>query len=110
MLHDSPYVFRAAGAPWKDASATLKVKEARMPDGMIVRLQERAPGGPADGPWCETGHTAYVVSGRLGYEFADAAVEVGPGDIVHIPAGPAHRHRPRVVGDDPVTYFITEFA
>jgi hypothetical protein len=29
--------------------------------------------------------------------------------MVHIPAGHDHRHRPSVVGDETVKYFITEF-
>ncbi|MEX2617947.1 MAG: cupin domain-containing protein [Alphaproteobacteria bacterium] len=110
MTQDSPYVFRASAAPLVAASPTLKVKEAQMPDGMIVRYQERSPGGAQRDTWCETGHSAYVISGRLRYEFPDHAVEVGPGDIVHIPAGYDHRHRPQAVGDEPARYFITEFS
>ena len=109
---DSPYVFRASQTALRTHSDTLKVKEARMTDGMIVRYQERTAGG-ADGPdhpWCETGHSAYILSGRLRYEFADHEVEVGPGDIVHIPAGYPHRHRPYAIGEEPVRYFITEFS
>ena len=106
---DSPYVFRASEAALVAESDTLKLKEAHMADGMIVRYQERSPGGAEDGAWCETGHSAYILSGRLRYEFADHTVEIGPGDMVHIPAGHAHRHRPSVIGDEPVTYFITEF-
>lgn len=109
-VKDSPYVFRASKAALVEESATLKVKEAHMADGMIVRYQERSPGGDADGPWCETGHSAYILSGRLRYEFPDHEVEIGPGDIVHIPAGYAHRHRPQAIGDEPVKYFITEFS
>jgi hypothetical protein len=37
-------------------------------------------------------------------------VEAGPGDMLHIPAGPAHRHRPSVVGHEVVRYMLTEFA
>ncbi|MBM3489325.1 MAG: cupin domain-containing protein [Alphaproteobacteria bacterium] len=106
---DSPYVFRASEAPLVQMGLALKVKEARMLDGMTVRYQERAPGPRNQGAWCETGHTAFVLSGRLAYEFPNHAVEVGPGDIVHIPAGHAHRHRPSVVGNETVKYFITEF-
>ena len=106
---ESPYVFRASEAELVSESDTLKVKEAHMADGMIVRYQERGPGGVEDGEWCETGHSAYILSGRLRYEFADHEVEIGPGDIVHIPAGHTHRHRPHVLGDEPVKYFITEF-
>lgn len=106
---ESPYVFRASTASLTQVSPTLKVKEAHMLGGMALRYQERSPGGATYGPWCETGHSAYILSGRLRYEFPDHAVEVGPGDMVHIPAGHAHRHRPRVVGDEPVRYFITEF-
>ena len=106
---DSPYVFRASEAELVAESDTLKVKEASMADGMIVRYQERSPGGGVDGEWCETGHSAYILSGRLRYEFPDHEVESGPGDIVHIPAGHAHRHRPHVLGEAPVKYFITEF-
>lgn len=108
MASDSPYVFRASAAPLERVSDSLLVKEAHMLDGMALRYQERSPGGKDDA-WCETGHSAYILSGRLRYEFADHSVEIGPGDMVHIPAGPAHRHRPQVIGDEPVRYFITEF-
>ncbi len=107
---DSPYVFRASQAPLVSAGPNLKVKEAHMPGGMIVRYQERAPGADPGAAWCETGHSAYILSGRLRYEFCDHTVEIGPGDIVHIPAGHAHRHRPSAIGDEPVRYFITEFS
>lgn len=106
---ESRYVFRASEAPLIDAGPALKVKEAHMLDGMALRYQERSPGGPPDETWCETGHSAYILSGRLRYEFPDHTVEIGPGDMVHIPAGSEHRHRPHVVGDEPVKYFITEF-
>ena len=42
---ESPYVFRASEAELVAESDTLKVKEAHMADGMIVRYQERGPGG-----------------------------------------------------------------
>ena len=29
--------------------------------------------------------------------------------MLHIPAGPAHRHKPCVVGTEPVRYVLTEF-
>ncbi|MBI4183920.1 MAG: cupin domain-containing protein [Proteobacteria bacterium] len=107
---DSRYVFRASEVSFRQAKPGLNVKEGRMLGGMTVRLQERHPGrrDPA-APWCETGHTAYVLKGRIGYEFADHEAEAGPGDMVHIPAGHAHRHRPFVAGNEPVLYFITEF-
>ena len=109
-MTDSPYVFRAARTLFRETKPGLRVKEAAMLEGMTVRLQERAP-APRDpaASWCRTGHTAYVLSGRLRYEFVDHEVELGPGDIAHIPAGEAHRHRPSVPGDEPVVYFITEF-
>jgi len=107
---ESPYLFRASTAPLVDENPVLKVKEAHMPDGMIVRIQERSPGGAPRDSWCETGHTAYILSGRLRYEFPDHEIEAGPGDIIHIPAGFEHRHRPHVVGEETVRYFITEFS
>lgn len=107
---ESPYVFRASKAALVEEGDTLKVKEAHMAGGMIVRYQERSPGGDPDGPWCETGHSAYILSGSLRYEFPDHEVEIGPGDIVHIPAGHEHRHRPHVLGAETVKYFITEFS
>jgi quercetin dioxygenase-like cupin family protein len=85
------------------------VREGISPFGIAVRYQERAP-GPEAPDWCETGHSVFVVEGRLQYRFDDHVVEAGPGDMLHIPAGPAHRHRPRAVGDAPVKYFLTEFV
>jgi hypothetical protein len=29
--------------------------------------------------------------------------------MLHIPAGPAHRHRPSVIGNEVVRYVLTEF-
>lgn len=105
---DGRYVFHASLMPVRELFPGVAGKEARMPDGLIVRYQERAP-GPAGEHWCESGHTAYILSGRICYEFPDETVEAGPGDIIHIPAGHAHRHRARALGDAPVKYFITEF-
>ena len=105
---DGAYAFHAGRVPLRALGPGVMGKEARMEDGLIVRYQERAPGHDGH-EWCESGHTAYILAGRLRYEFPDHVVEVGPGDIVHIPAGHAHRHRPRVVGSATVRYFITEF-
>lgn len=108
MAADDAYVFHASRAPLIALAPGLKGKEARMPDGLVVRYQERLPGHDGD-HWCEAGHTAYILSGAIRYEFPSRTVDAGPGDIVHIPAGHAHRHRPRVIGSEPVRYFITEF-
>ena len=50
-----------------------------------------------------------VLAGRIRYSFDDHSVDAGPGDMLHIPAGPAHRHKPSVVGDEMVRYVLTEF-
>ena len=109
-MPDSPYHFPAAAHPLRQASEHLKVREAVSPFGITLRYQERAPGAPESRHWCETGHSVFVLSGRLRYRFADHVVEAGPGDMLHIPAGPAHRHQPGVVGDEVVRYLLTEFA
>lgn len=107
---DSPYLVRAADAPLRRLSPTLSVAEASFPQfGIALRYQERAPGGPPS-DWCETGHSIFILSGKIRYEFPDHAVEAGPGDMLHIPAGHAHRHRPSVIGDEPVRYVLTEFG
>ncbi len=115
-MADSPYHFPAAAHPLQVAAEGLKVREAVSPFGITLRYQERAPAAPAApaeaaaGHWCETGHSIFILAGRLRYTFADHVVEAGPGDMLHIPAGPAHRHRPSVVGDEVVRYVLTEFA
>jgi mannose-6-phosphate isomerase-like protein (cupin superfamily) len=112
-MPNSPYHFPAADHPLKTASDRLKVREALSPFGIALRYQERAPdpaGTPPRDHWCETGHSIFVLSGRIRYRFDDHVVEAGPGDMLHIPAGPAHRHQPSVVGDEVVRYVLTEFA
>lgn len=107
-MSDSPYLFPAANHPLQQVSDRLKVREALSPFGIALRYQERAPGGP-EAEWCQTGHSIFVLSGRIRYQFDSHAVEAGPGDMLHIPAGPDHRHKPRVIGTEPVTYVLTEF-
>ncbi len=108
-MSDSPYLFRAATHRLLAVSDRLKVREAMSPFGIALRYQERAPGGPEPG-WCETGHSIFILSGRIRYQFDGHTVEAGAGDMLHIPAGPEHRHKPSVVGTDVVTYVLTEFG
>lgn len=109
-MYESPYVFRASETSFSEGSSNLKVKEARMLNGMTLRYQERQPGPRNDGPWCQTGHSVFVVSGRVLYEFHNHVVELGPGDMAHIPSGAEHAHRPSVAGQEPACYFLTEFG
>jgi hypothetical protein len=108
---DSPYLFPAAAYPLHAVSDRLKVREALSGFGIALRYQERAPDlpGAPESAWCETGHSIFILSGRIRYIFDTHEVEAGPGDMLHIPAGPAHRHKPRVVGDEVVRYVLTEF-
>jgi len=108
-MTDSPYLFRAADHPLVPFNDRLKVREAHSGFGIALRYQERAPGGP-EGDWCETGHSVFILSGRIAYRFDDHTVEAGPGDMLHIPAGAAHRHKPSVLGEEAVRYVLTEFG
>ncbi len=111
----SPYLFAAADHPLHAASDRLKIREAITGFGIALRYQERAP-DPSDGPdapeaaWCETGHSIFILAGRIRYRFDDHSIEAGPGDMIHIPAGPRHRHIPKVLGTETVRYVLTEFA
>jgi hypothetical protein len=111
-MSKSPYLFSAAEHALQQATPLLKVREAISGFGIALRYQERTPAGP-DAPeptsWCETGHSVFVLAGRLRYRFDDHVVEAGPGDMLHIPAGPAHRHIPSAIGTEPVRYVLTEF-
>lgn len=104
----SPYLFPASEHPLLAANDRLKVREAVSKFGIALRYQERAPGGP-ESNWCETGHSIFILSGRLRYRFDSHSVEAGPGDMLHIPAGPDHRHKPSVLGEETVKYILTEF-
>ena len=116
-MTDSPYLFRAAEHPLQEANDRLKVREAVSGFGIALRYQERAPDPPGApdllastaGNWCETGHSIFILSGRIRYRFDSHTVEAGPGDMLHIPAGPEHRHIPTVIGSDVVRYVLTEF-
>jgi hypothetical protein len=110
-MTDSPYLFLAADHPLHAATDRLKVREAVSGFGIALRYQERAPDPPAapEGEWCETGHSIFILSGRIRYRFQTHIVEAGPGDMLHIPAGPDHRHKPSVPGPETVRYVLTEF-
>ncbi len=107
----SPYLFAAADHPLKAINDRLKVREAVTGFGIALRYQERAPDPPGapEAAWCQTGHSIFILSGRISYRFDHHTIEAGPGDMVHIPAGLKHRHIPRVLGDEPVRYVLTEF-
>ena len=108
-MTESPYLFRAADHPLNAVNDRLKLREAVSNFGIALRYQERAPGGP-ESNWCVTGHSIFVLAGRIQYRFDTHTVEAGAGDMLHIPAGAAHRHKPGVVGDEVVRYVLTDFA
>ena len=111
-MTDSPYLFRATDHPLVDVSDRFRLREAKSGFGIALRYQERLPdpgAAPEADHWCETGHSIVILSGRIRYRFDDHEVEAGPGDMLHIPAGPEHRHQPRAVGTEPVRYVLTEF-
>jgi len=110
-MSESPYLFRAADHPLRHATDRLKVREAVSSFGIALRYQERAPDPPGspEADWCETGHSIFILAGRIRYRFDSHAVEAGAGDMLHIPAGPAHRHKPTVLGEEVVRYVLTEF-
>ncbi len=111
-MTDSPYLFRAADHPLRDVTPRLRVREAQTGFGLALRYQERGPDpdGAPEAAWCETGHSIFILSGRIRYRFDTHTVEAGPGDMLHIPAGAAHRHKPSVPGPDWVRYVLTEFG
>ena len=111
-MTDSPYLFPAAAHPLYAVSDRLKVREAISRFGIALRYQERAPdpAGAPEAQWCETGHSIFILSGRIRYTFDDHTVEAGPGDMLHIPAGRPHRHKPKVIGTEIVRYVLTEFG
>jgi len=111
-MADSPYLFPAADHPLHVVGDRLKAREAVSGFGIALRYQERSPDPPGatEAAWCETGHSIFILAGRIRYTFDDHSVVAGPGDMLHIPAGPAHRHKPSVVGDEVVRYVLTEFG
>lgn len=110
-MSDSPYLLSARRYPLVAQGDGLSVREAISPFGMILRYQERAPlpAGAPEPDWCMTEHSIFILEGRIRYQSDDHVVEAGPGDMLHIPAGVQHRHKPFVVGSETVRYFLTEF-
>src|SRR3954466_6938630 len=111
-MTSSPSRFAASDHPLRAVTDRLKVREAISDFGVALRYQERGPDAPGapESDWCETGHSIFILAGRIRYTFEGQIVEAGPGDMLHIPAGRAHRHKPSVVGDEVVRYVLTEFS
>jgi len=111
-MSKSPYLFRADDHPLTAVNDRLNLREAVTGFGIALRYQERAPDPPSapEANWCETGHSIFILAGRIRYRFDTHTVEAGPGDMLHIPAGAAHRHKPSVIGDKVVRYVLTEFG
>ena len=99
-------------APDPPDAAPAGAGQAGTAQGRVAQAgatQGAAPEVGVAAHWCETGHSIFILAGRIRYTFDDHVAEAGPGDMLHIPAGRAHRHQPSVVGDEVVRYVLTEF-
>ena len=66
-MSTSPYLFPAAEHPIVQARPRLRVREAVSGFGIALRYQERQPDPPGtpEGEWCETGHSIFILEGRI---------------------------------------------
>jgi mannose-6-phosphate isomerase-like protein (cupin superfamily) len=51
-------------------------------------------------------HFLYILRGRAKGQIGAIAAEVGPGDLVIIPAGKKFRHKLAKIGDEPVSFLL----
>src|ERR1044072_3358866 len=81
------------GIDWQQTPQGARFKLCET-DGGPARLLEFGP-DLAHPEWCERGHRGIVLEGELRIEFENGADAIyHPGDLIHIPAGKADRHRP----------------
>ena len=51
-------------------------------------------------------HFLYIIKGKAKGQIGDVTAEVGPGDLVVIPAGKKFQHKLTKVGDQPVVFLL----
>ncbi len=51
-------------------------------------------------------HFLYVIKGKAKGQIGDISAEVGPGDLVVIPAGKKFQHKLAKIGDEPVVFLL----
>ena len=51
-------------------------------------------------------HFLYILKGRAKGQIANISAEVGPGDLVVIPAGKAYPHHFEAIGEEPVVFLL----
>ena len=80
-MTDSPYLFPAAAHPLRAVTDRLKVREAVSGFGIALRYQERAPDPPGapEAAWCETGHSIFILAGRIRYTLRRSQRRSGAG-------------------------------
>ncbi|MBN2563587.1 MAG: cupin domain-containing protein [Phycisphaerae bacterium] len=86
------YVARFASMDWESPAPKVRRKLHCVGDRQlrVVEFEQ----GLEHPEWCQVGHVGYVLEGRLGLEFEDETVELGPGDGFVVPDGRASQHRP----------------
>jgi quercetin dioxygenase-like cupin family protein len=86
------------GIDWQQTPQGARFKLCET-DGGPARLLEFGP-DLAHPEWCERGHRGIVLEGELRIEFENGADAIyHPGDLIHIPAGKADRHRPSALSE-----------
>ncbi len=90
---------------WQEPELGIRLKSFEN-ENQQVRLIELSKGF-SHPEWCEKGHVGYVLEGELEIEFESRIESYACGDVIFIPEGAEHKHRPSCKGDM-VTFLSTE--
>ncbi len=60
--------------------------------------------------WCLKGHYAYLIAGKLEIQFSGKTEVYEPGDVIFIPDGEEHQHRPGVLSEKVLFFSVEELS
>ena len=102
---DIAYKLAFDSLTWTEPGDGTRFK-AYQQDGYQLRLVEFS-NNMVHPEWCRRGHMAYVLEGQMELDFDGRTELFEKGDVMFIPDGDEHRHRPKALTER-VVFFSVE--